>query len=76
LVAAEALGLPVERVHLELGDTDFPHAPPTVTAVSTESIGPAWSVVGNLPPILSAAELVPRTPGLIKKANIDERQTQ
>ena len=41
LIAAQALAVPVGRIRVELGDTDFPHAPPQVAALIVESVGPA-----------------------------------
>jgi xanthine dehydrogenase YagR molybdenum-binding subunit len=40
-VAAEALGLPPERVRFELGDTDFPEAPVSGGSQSVASVAPA-----------------------------------
>ena len=40
-IAASALGVPVERVQLVLGDTDLPQAPMTAGSTSTLSTGSA-----------------------------------
>jgi xanthine dehydrogenase YagR molybdenum-binding subunit len=40
-VAADALGLPVDRVRFELGDTDLPPTPPSVGSLTASSTGPA-----------------------------------
>lgn len=40
-IAADALGVPVERVQLVLGDTDLPQAPMTAGSTSTLSTGSA-----------------------------------
>ena len=40
-IAADGLSLPVEEVHFELGDTNFPAAPPTHGSLTTASVGPA-----------------------------------
>ncbi|QRQ83700.1 xanthine dehydrogenase family protein molybdopterin-binding subunit [Cupriavidus oxalaticus] len=40
-VAADALGLPLERVRFELGDTDFPEAPVSGGSQSAASVAPA-----------------------------------
>ena len=40
-VAADALGLPVDRVRFELGDTDMPPTPPSVGSMTASSTGPA-----------------------------------
>jgi xanthine dehydrogenase YagR molybdenum-binding subunit len=40
-LAADALGLPVERVTFELGDSDFPEAPPSYGSQSVASVGEA-----------------------------------
>ena len=40
-VAADALGLPVERVRFELGDTDLPEAPISAGSMTMESVGTA-----------------------------------
>lgn len=41
LVAADALGYPVERVHMELGDSDYPFAPVAGGSQLSASVGPA-----------------------------------
>ncbi|MBO0698350.1 MAG: xanthine dehydrogenase family protein molybdopterin-binding subunit, partial [Zavarzinella sp.] len=41
LIAADALGLPAERVRFELGDTILPFAPAAGGSWSTASVGPA-----------------------------------
>ena len=48
-IAAEGLGLPIERVSFELGDSDYPTAPPTHGSLTTATIGP---------PVLEAARNV------------------
>ncbi|HEY5416207.1 MAG TPA: xanthine dehydrogenase family protein molybdopterin-binding subunit [Gemmatimonadaceae bacterium] len=40
-VAADALGMPVERVRFELGDTDMPPTPASVGSATASSTGPA-----------------------------------
>lgn len=40
-IAADGLALPIERVTFDLGDTDFPVAPPTHGSLTTATIGPA-----------------------------------
>ena len=40
-VAADSLGLPVERVRFELGDTDLPEAPISAGSMTMESVGSA-----------------------------------
>lgn len=40
-IAADGLGLPVERVRFDLGDTDYPTAPPTHGSITTATVGPA-----------------------------------
>src|SRR5204862_3310481 len=40
-VAAETLGVPVEKVRFELGDTRFPKAPVSGGSMTAASIGPA-----------------------------------
>jgi xanthine dehydrogenase YagR molybdenum-binding subunit len=40
-VAAEALGLPIERVRFELGDSDLPKAPVHGGSMTMASVGPA-----------------------------------
>ncbi|KAA2237797.1 xanthine dehydrogenase family protein molybdopterin-binding subunit [Salinarimonas soli] len=40
-VAAETLGLPVERVRIELGDTDMPYAPVHGGSITMASVGTA-----------------------------------
>lgn len=41
MVAADALGLPIDRVHFLLGDTDFPDAPVHGGSQTMASVGPA-----------------------------------
>jgi xanthine dehydrogenase YagR molybdenum-binding subunit len=40
-VAADALGLPVDRIRFELGDTNFPEAPVSGGSQTVASVGPA-----------------------------------
>ena len=40
-IAADELGLPVERVRFELGDTDLPEAPISAGSMTVESVGSA-----------------------------------
>ena len=40
-VAADTLGMPVERVRFELGDSEFPHAPVSGGSMTVASVGPA-----------------------------------
>jgi len=40
-IAADALGLPIERVHFELGDTDMPKAPVHGGSITLASVGNA-----------------------------------
>jgi xanthine dehydrogenase YagR molybdenum-binding subunit len=40
-VAAETLGVPVQRVRFELGDTAMPHAPVSGGSMTAASVGPA-----------------------------------
>ena len=40
-IAAETLGLSPDRVEVQLGDTQFPAAPPSAAAATTTSVGPA-----------------------------------
>jgi xanthine dehydrogenase YagR molybdenum-binding subunit len=40
-LAADALGLPIERVHFELGDTDMPEAPVHGGSITLASVGNA-----------------------------------
>ena len=40
-VAADALGLPIDRVHTELGDTDFPYGPAQAGSWMMATLGPA-----------------------------------
>jgi xanthine dehydrogenase YagR molybdenum-binding subunit len=40
-IAAQTLGLRLERVRFELGDTDFPRAPITAGSMTVASVGPA-----------------------------------
>ncbi len=40
-VAADALGIPVERIRFELGDSAFPHAPVSGGSMTVASVGPA-----------------------------------
>ncbi len=40
-IAADALGLPLEKVHFDLGDTDMPKAPVSGGSQTVASVGPA-----------------------------------
>ncbi len=40
-IAADGLGIPVERIQLELGDSAFPHAPVSGGSMTVASVGPA-----------------------------------
>jgi xanthine dehydrogenase YagR molybdenum-binding subunit len=46
-VAADALGVPLENVRLELGDTDLPEAPVHGGSITMASIGPAVQAAGE-----------------------------
>ncbi|WP_066044023.1 xanthine dehydrogenase family protein molybdopterin-binding subunit [Herbiconiux solani] len=46
LIAADAVGLPLDRVRFELGDSRLPSAPPTAGSVTTASVGPAVEAAG------------------------------
>lgn len=41
VVAADAMGLPLDRVEVRLGDTVLPHSPQQVASLTTASVGPA-----------------------------------
>jgi len=40
-IAADALGLPTERITVRLGDTDLPQAPPSIGSQTLALVGPA-----------------------------------
>jgi len=40
-IAADALGIPVERIQFELGDSTLPHAPVSGGSMTVASVGPA-----------------------------------
>ena len=40
-IAADQLGIPVERIQFELGDSAFPHAPVSGGSMTVASVGPA-----------------------------------
>jgi xanthine dehydrogenase YagR molybdenum-binding subunit len=40
-IAADALGVPIERVHFALGDTDLPEAPMSAGSMTASSVGSA-----------------------------------
>jgi xanthine dehydrogenase YagR molybdenum-binding subunit len=40
-IAADTLGMPVERIQFELGDSEFPHAPVSGGSMTVASVGPA-----------------------------------
>ena len=49
MVAADTLGMPIDKVHFELGDTRFPHAPQQGGSWTTASVGTAvQEAVGRL----------------------------
>lgn len=41
MVAADAMGLPLDRIEVRLGDTVLPHAPQQVASLTTASLAPA-----------------------------------
>ena len=41
MIAADSLGLPLEKIKFELGDTRFPHAPQQGGSWTTASVGTA-----------------------------------
>lgn len=45
-IAADSVGLPLDRVRFELGDSRLPSAPPTAGSVTTASVGPAVAAAG------------------------------
>lgn len=54
-LAADALGLPIERVHFELGDTDMPKAPVhggsmTLASVGTAVVDACKALMAKVPP--------------------------
>jgi xanthine dehydrogenase YagR molybdenum-binding subunit len=40
-IAADELGIPVQRIRFELGDSNFPHAPVSGGSMTVASVGPA-----------------------------------
>jgi xanthine dehydrogenase YagR molybdenum-binding subunit len=40
-IAADTLGIPVDRIHVELGDSEYPHAPVSGGSMTVASVGPA-----------------------------------
>lgn len=46
-IAADALGLPVERVRFELGDSQMPEAPVSGGSTTVASVGPAVQAAGH-----------------------------
>jgi xanthine dehydrogenase YagR molybdenum-binding subunit len=40
-VAADELGIPIEKIRFELGDTNLPHAPQSVASLTVNSVAPA-----------------------------------
>jgi xanthine dehydrogenase YagR molybdenum-binding subunit len=61
-IAADGLALPVDRVRFDLGDTDFPAAPPTLGSLSTATIGPAV-LEASRAAVTALAQVAVRTPG-------------
>lgn len=47
MIAADALGLPIEKIRFELGDTRFPHAPQQGGSWTTASVGMAVQAAVN-----------------------------
>ena len=46
--AADALGVPVERITVEIGDSNLPPAPASVSAQTTASVNPAVLAAGEM----------------------------
>ncbi|HTK05940.1 MAG TPA: xanthine dehydrogenase family protein molybdopterin-binding subunit [Ktedonobacteraceae bacterium] len=69
-IAAETLGVPFERVHFELGDTQLPLAPISAGSMTTASVGSAISTTANALrlKILTIALADPASPLFGKKA--------
>jgi xanthine dehydrogenase YagR molybdenum-binding subunit len=64
-IAADALGLPVERVHFDLGDTEMPEAPTSGGSVTAASVGSAVRMV-CMAARQKLAELTGVTPDQVK----------
>jgi xanthine dehydrogenase YagR molybdenum-binding subunit len=79
-VAADTLGLPVERVRFELGDTDLPMAPVHGGSITMASIGNAvraacQAVRAKLTPLASGAEAEDWT-GLLRARGLDQIEAE
>jgi xanthine dehydrogenase YagR molybdenum-binding subunit len=46
-IAADALGLPMDRIHFDLGDTDFPEAPGSGGSRTAATVGPAVKMASD-----------------------------
>lgn len=70
-IAADGLCLPVDRVRFELGDTDFPTAPPALGSLTTATVGPAvFKAARNA--VMALKEIAIRDPGsLLFEAALD-----
>ncbi len=61
-IAADGLAMAVDRVRFDLGDTNFPAAPPTLGSLSTTTIGPAVFEAAR-GAVKALTEVAVRTPG-------------
>src|SRR5256885_13221367 len=59
-LAADALGVPVERIQFELGDTNYPENPISAGSMTASSTGPAVHAAAARP---RRADQAPRRPG-------------
>ncbi|WP_158894767.1 xanthine dehydrogenase family protein molybdopterin-binding subunit [Amycolatopsis anabasis] len=46
-VAADALGLPIDRIRPEIGDTDLPPAPPSIGSLTAQTVSATVTLAGN-----------------------------
>jgi xanthine dehydrogenase YagR molybdenum-binding subunit len=65
-IAANTLGVPVERIRFELGDSTFPHAPVSGGSMTVASVGPAVKAACE-----AARAKLQRDGGEVAEASVD-----
>jgi xanthine dehydrogenase YagR molybdenum-binding subunit len=65
-IAADTLGVPVERIRFELGDSAFPHAPVSGGSMTVASVGPAVKAACE-----AARAKLQRDGGEVAEASVD-----
>jgi xanthine dehydrogenase YagR molybdenum-binding subunit len=70
-IAADYLGIPVERIEVELGDTAFPHAPVSGGSMTVASVGPAVKAACEAVRAKLQGDADTPVPELLTRRNLD-----